>query len=309
MVENTDNNVRYLEYLLNSLFDNSNYGICIQDTSGVLHSTPSLDISYKYKIHCGEICSLAKLTSNGLNYCSRMKAFSLSRFAVNDKAFVSRCYMGITEVAVPVFYGNKLACAIYIGSFILEGCKNDCLKRAKRYSTKLGTDYDSLESAIEKIEETPPSELENLMHLAETLARYISLLIDKSEIRFSETSHFNRVNKNSVSGVHWAVAYTLEYIDFYYNKNISLKNISQIIYVNPDYLCRLFKKHTDNTFIEYLNIKRVNEAKRMIEQSKATITEICYDVGFQNKSHFNRIFKKLCGISPRLYRKNHVAES
>ncbi len=295
---------RYLQYLLENLFPDDKLSICIQDTSGILHSVPSLNIDYtKYRTHNGPLCTAVKTTSKGLNYCARMKSFSLNRFTENSEAFVCRCHLGLTEITKPVFIKEKLACAIYIGSFILKGDKEFVIKQAIKYSSLFGIPKDEYLKAIELTPEIELDKFQNLLNLAEALSMNIQLLAEKSSIRLTKTSDKNRVNKSSSEGIHWAVAYAMEYVDFHYNHDISLRQISRLLFMHPDYLSRIFKKYTNKCFVDYLNEKRIQEAKRIIEHSKESITTICYDVGFKNKSHFNRVFKKLCGITPSEYKK------
>lgn len=296
---------QYLKSLLQNLFKDKNYSICIQDTSGVLHSIPWLNINYIYRVHTGSLCTMAKQTTRGLNHCSRMKAFSLNNFKPNDRAIISRCHYGIYEVAMPVFHKNILACAIYIGSFILKGTKQDVLSRAKKYSRKFDINYDDMLSSIDKMPEIEKEELEDLKKLAHTIAFFIQLIIEKSSISFIETSKRSRLNKSSSEGIHWAVAFAMEYVDMHYSRDIQLHRIARMLFLNPDYLSRLFHKETGKNFIDYLNQRRISEVIRIMDQSKANITAICYDVGFKNKPHFNRMFKRFSGMTPMEYKKLH----
>ncbi|UZR96460.1 helix-turn-helix domain-containing protein [Chondrinema litorale] len=67
-------------------------------------------------------------------------------------------------------------------------------------------------------------------------------------------------------------------------------------YINGKYNC---------TFKSYINKIRISEAKRLLNESKLNIGEIAYKVGFNNQSHFNRVFKSEMEINPTEYRINH----
>lgn len=72
--------------------------------------------------------------------------------------------------------------------------------------------------------------------------------------------------------------------------------------MTPQAFCRYFKKHTGHTFVSFLNEVRINEAcKRLTGKSYDSIGGIAYACGFNNITHFNRIFKKLKGCSPKEY--------
>jgi transcriptional regulator GlxA family with amidase domain len=59
------------------------------------------------------------------------------------------------------------------------------------------------------------------------------------------------------------------------------------------------------TPIEFIQNIRLKRAAQLLEKSRLTITEICYEVGFNYPSHFTKSFQDEFGISPKEYRKNH----
>jgi len=69
-----------------------------------------------------------------------------------------------------------------------------------------------------------------------------------------------------------------------------------------EHLSRCMKKYFGLSVTEYINELKINYASNLLLRSNTPIISICYDSGFQNVSHFNRIFKKEYGISPREFR-------
>jgi AraC-like DNA-binding protein len=87
--------------------------------------------------------------------------------------------------------------------------------------------------------------------------------------------------------------------------NLSLKELSKDLSINPSYLSREFSKHFDNlTFGEYIRKQRIEKAKELMITPTYSLTEIAYLTGFSDQSHFTRIFKQYIGVSPFEYRKN-----
>ena len=99
------------------------------------------------------------------------------------------------------------------------------------------------------------------------------------------------------------ISEVLNHIQTNYGDSIKVKDVSEMLNINYSYFCRLFKKATGRTFIEYLNYYRISIAKKRLLQDKATVTEIILDTGFSSFSYFNRIFKRYTGFSPTTYRK------
>lgn len=95
----------------------------------------------------------------------------------------------------------------------------------------------------------------------------------------------------------------ISYIHQNYQDEISIEKLAQMSYVSPYYLCREFKRFTNSTIIQYVNVTRVMNAQRMFMETDKNITEISKDTGFSNITHFNRVFKGVAGMTPSHYRK------
>jgi AraC-like DNA-binding protein len=67
---------------------------------------------------------------------------------------------------------------------------------------------------------------------------------------------------------------------------------------------RFFRRATGNTFTDFVNRVRINRACQLLMESDRPITEICYDVGFNNVSNFNRRFLDIKGMTPREFRRD-----
>jgi AraC-like DNA-binding protein len=86
--------------------------------------------------------------------------------------------------------------------------------------------------------------------------------------------------------------------------NISLKQLSLNLDINPAYLSREFSKYFDNlSFGDYIRKRRIEKAIEYLNNSNYSLTKIAYLTGFSDQSHFTRIFKKHTGQNPSVYRK------
>ena len=97
-----------------------------------------------------------------------------------------------------------------------------------------------------------------------------------------------------------------EYIWGNYNQEISLRKLSEAVGVNPYYLSHLFRKEMGISFLEYLTSVRMSIAKNLLKQTTMSMMEICLEVGYQDPSHFAKVFKKKEGIHPTEYRKKLI---
>lgn len=84
--------------------------------------------------------------------------------------------------------------------------------------------------------------------------------------------------------------------------DLPLKTVADLVNMTVPSFCRYFKKHTLKTFTQFVNEFRIVHATKLLSETDAPISDICFDSGFNNFSHFNRNFKKRTGKSPRAYR-------
>ena len=92
-----------------------------------------------------------------------------------------------------------------------------------------------------------------------------------------------------------------KYIGQNVNEHLSLNEVAAVFGISPNYLSQLFKKYNDTGFNEYVTICKINEAKKLLEESNLKIYEIADMLGFESAFYFSKVFKKVEGCSPSEY--------
>lgn len=95
------------------------------------------------------------------------------------------------------------------------------------------------------------------------------------------------------------------YIDKNYQRKIELEDLAQACSMTKEAFCRYFKKMTQYTFVDFLNRYRISQSKRYL-MSGASVSEACFESGFQSLSYFNRIFKKVTSENPSQFRSRYL---
>lgn len=85
-------------------------------------------------------------------------------------------------------------------------------------------------------------------------------------------------------------------------KDISLTEVAKSVYINPNYLSRIFKQETNKSFIEYVTEVKMNESKKLLKTSLYKIYEIAGMLHYRDVNHFTKVFKKYFGVTPTEYR-------
>jgi two-component system response regulator YesN len=94
-----------------------------------------------------------------------------------------------------------------------------------------------------------------------------------------------------------------EYIWTNYSKDMTLNNLAKAVGISPYYLSHLFRKEMGISFLGYLTSVRLSIAKNLLINTTMTVMDICLEVGYQDPSHFAKMFKKKEGVHPTEYRK------
>lgn len=96
---------------------------------------------------------------------------------------------------------------------------------------------------------------------------------------------------------------SIAYIDSHYMNPLTLDDVARRAGLSRYYFSRMFKKETGHSFKDYLNINRMEAAKKILWLPEMNVSQACYSVGFNDVSYFARIFKRYEGISPSTFRK------
>ena len=93
-----------------------------------------------------------------------------------------------------------------------------------------------------------------------------------------------------------------DYVNKNFKEPIPLVAISEKVSMTVPAFCRYFKKVTGKTFTQFVNEFRIVHATKLLAENPTSITDICFESGFNNFSHFNKLFKHFTGKTPLKYR-------
>ena len=97
----------------------------------------------------------------------------------------------------------------------------------------------------------------------------------------------------------------IDYINAYLDRDLSLKELSDIVRMSPHYFSQLFKGSMNITPHQYVIRCRVERAKDLLRLGKLSIAEIATQVGFVDQSHLYRYFKRIVGVTPKTYKQSY----
>jgi len=114
--------------------------------------------------------------------------------------------------------------------------------------------------------------------------------------------HF-RADAELVTGSALAVERVRRHIEENWREEMRLDDVAARAHMSGAHLCRLFKKHTGRTIVEYLHHRRIERAMVMLNSTGEKVITIAHESGFGDLAHFNRVFRRITGQTPSEFRR------
>lgn len=101
----------------------------------------------------------------------------------------------------------------------------------------------------------------------------------------------------------------IQWIEQHYSEEFRLESLAGALHLSPFYLSRLFNTATGSSITQYITARRIREACLLLQTSSLSISAIGQNVGLNNPSYFNQLFKRTTGITPHQYRLNALSSN
>jgi len=99
----------------------------------------------------------------------------------------------------------------------------------------------------------------------------------------------------------------VDYLTAHYSEDFSMVDLCTRVGMSESSFSRYFRRATGNTFTDFVNRLRINKACQLLMETDRYITNVCYDVGFNNVANFNRRFLQIKGQTPKEFRRQAEA--
>ena len=198
---------------------------------------------------------------------------------------IYRCHMGLVEAVIPILDGGEILGYVMFGQILKSDTCDMERRRLKR--TFANWPYRSIDSVVDEIPTRSEEELNAAATILQALTTYVL---------------FNR----------WVAPKKYDFIrrlDTYIQEHlrgpISVDDICLSFGIARTRLYSVATDYLGCGIAEYIRKKRIFHAKEFLEKTDLPISQIVYDTGFCDYSHFSRVFKEETGITAREYRKTH----
>ncbi len=127
----------------------------------------------------------------------------------------------------------------------------------------------------------------------------LELLSDSDEYEcLASEGYINSYNQKDVKRIDKVYQYVMNN----YKEKITLDDAAKIACMTPTAFCKYFRLRTQKTFTSFVNEIRIGAACKLLCDDSKSISDVCYECGFNNFTHFNRNFKVLTKMNPSEFR-------
>ena len=248
--------------------------------------------------------------------------------AISDSYQYSRQAYLYATVEIPIcFFEDILQQESYRTSFNISLFKNDLTRAFEEYDPNILRD--TIGSICELFQAHPNHYVQALDATCNILYLSISLLQNGetiiSEFFTDNPDGYRSIYKQSnvEQIISWLNSFTEQLAEVFHNRrkdyknhivtnvkkyiqehvreHLSLNEVAAMFSISPSYLSQLFSKYNETGFSEYINITKINEGKRLLNEENLKVYEVAEILGFESAFYFSKVFKKVEGVSPSEY--------
>ena len=255
-----------------------------------LRPVETWQFAHQGKKHQNPFCALMADQSRSCAACLRVQQEATE--SADGRPKTVTCFAGLCDTAVPVRLGGEIVGFLQTGQVRLKPPNRSQFARITKQLLAWGLNVDlkRLEEAYFHSRVLASRQYDAMLRLLTTFAQHLSLI--SNQLLVQQENAEPPVIRN-------AKQFILEH----QADELSLSKVAKAVNTSTFYFCKMFKRVTGLHFTQYLARVRIEKAKNLLLNPNLRVSEIAYEVGFQSLTHFNRVFKKVTGLSPTDYRK------
>jgi len=234
------------------------------------------------------LCRLIRTNPLGLKGCHDTDMSHLRQAYSSKKPLRYLCHAGLIDIMMPVIINGEHIATINCGQVLPESHSESGFQRLKKRLKPMGFSSAGLRKAYYASQCCSFEKIQIIMHLFSFFVEY-----------FGEISwRLKQVRQKDFLPVQLAQ----KYIHDHFRERVTLNDVARSASLSAHYFSSLFHEMTGMTVKKYVQMVRINAAKQLLSLTSERITDIAYDVGFNNLTDFNRVFRRMERRSPRQHR-------
>jgi AraC-like DNA-binding protein len=271
------------------------YERAFRETTGLpinLRPLEAFDLPHHHDPKEAPFCALLAQSNKSCAACLQLQKKVEEQAGLEPKTL--KCFAGLCDSSVPVRVGENLVAFLQTGQVLLHTPSKTEFAKTARQLVQWGSEVDlkKLEEAYFQTRVVSKKQYDSILRLLTIFAQHLASLS-------------NQLSVQQGAGEAPAVTRARIFIAEHQTEEIALKDVAGAVNMSAFYFCKTFKKATGMTFTDYLARVRVEKVKNLLLNPHKRVSEAAYEAGFQSLSQFNRVFLRIAGESPSVYR-DHI---
>jgi len=276
---------------------------------------------------CSGYCGLVRSDAVLNDLCRKCDSRGGLEAARLGKPYIYRCHMGLLDLAVPIVVDGHYTGAVLAGQVVLSDERETGDLEKIAGSPHLRID-DGLRASLEEAHALLPAMTRDRVQvIANMLFQITNYIIEEALVKinlneaisvpaaaspapsFAAADAARGASDYAIPASPALPAYNtlilqpaLEYIKENYAKRFTLDDMASLCNISSSYFSKLFNKMTGESFSGYINLVRVERACELLTRTDTPITVIALDLGFEDNSYFDKVFKRITGVTPSFYK-------
>ena len=268
------------------------YEQAFRDTTGLpinLRALEAFDLPHRKDPNENPFCALMASSNQSCSACLQFQKKVEEEAQLEPKTL--KCFAGLCDSSVPIRVGENLIAFLQTGQVLLHQPTQEQFAKTTRQLLKFGMDVDlkKLEEAFFQSRVVTKKQYDSILRLLAIFAQHLASLSNQLSVK----------EENSEAP---AIIRARAYITDKHADDLSLDEVAKAVNMSAFYFCKMFKKATGMTFTDYLARVRVEKVRNLLLNPHKRISEAAFEAGFQSLSQFNRVFRKIAGEAPTVYR-------
>lgn len=321
----------------------------LQDSLSISTDMALLTVDYKgvpvtEHSECRNFCKKVRKNIHFQDLCQKCDSRGGLEAARQQKPYIYICHMGIVDLAVPIIADGGYLGAMMAGQVrIDDDSRLETILNRKSELLSLydenDTNHSHAEEDINKLyEELPIMSYEKIEAIGRVLFGMSKVLVDRAlltknyvnqfdnskevltalsvnqEHHYSsdvsnKTSMFSNSIKTEIPMKYVFLKPAIEFIHQHINDKVYLEEMAILCNVSESYFSKCFNKAFDMSFTTYQTKLKLQMAEELLKHSSKNVNQISDELGFDHASYFIRVFKKMLGVTPAMYKQLYIEKT
>jgi len=241
--------------------------------------------------HFSPYCAMLRNTSSGFDACQECDQDHARHANFKHEKVIYKCYAGLTELVVPLHSnsGNYIGC-MTSGQFHIEDDKPMSYEFISKIAVAHKLNPNIMCKLYRQTKTLSLLQIEGIIEYLNTIGQII--IETHNKLLFME-----------LIDVPAKIPLIKRFVKENYMKKLTIAETAKKFFLSPGYFSHFFKKEAGISFMCFVNMYRISQAEEILKKTQRNISEIAFLTGFCSLSQFNRTFKDIKGVSPRVFRK------